>query len=177
MTPTESEEALLVPMKRKYVISLLVFRAILLLGFIAIKQYTFYTGTEVILKTVPVDPRDLFRGDYVILNYEISRIDPDSIDTPEEFFEPGDRIYIKLNSQDQKVRPIALSTEMFQEGLFIRGRVRYFSQNILNIEYGIESYFVPQGKGKELERKIGEIDVLVALDRSGTALIKDLLIE
>ena len=27
-------------------------------------------GREVVLKNVPVDPRDLFRGEYVILNYE-----------------------------------------------------------------------------------------------------------
>jgi hypothetical protein len=29
-------------------------------------------GREVLLKVEPVDPRDLLRGDYVILNYEIS---------------------------------------------------------------------------------------------------------
>ena len=28
-------------------------------------------GTEVILETRPIDPRDLFRGEYVILRYKI----------------------------------------------------------------------------------------------------------
>src|SRR4029077_13511649 len=31
-------------------------------------------GTDVLLKTAPVDPRDLLRGDYVTLNYDISRV-------------------------------------------------------------------------------------------------------
>lgn len=31
------------------------------------------SGREIVLPVVPVDPRSLFRGDYVILNYEISR--------------------------------------------------------------------------------------------------------
>ena len=30
------------------------------------------SGTQVILATEPVDPRSLLRGDYVILNYQIS---------------------------------------------------------------------------------------------------------
>ena len=30
-------------------------------------------GREVLLKVEPVDPRDLLRGDYVVLTYEITR--------------------------------------------------------------------------------------------------------
>ena len=33
------------------------------------------SGTEVRLRTVPVDPRDLFRGDYVVFSYEIGTVD------------------------------------------------------------------------------------------------------
>jgi len=31
-------------------------------------------GKEVLLKVQPIDPRDLLRGDYIILGYEISRL-------------------------------------------------------------------------------------------------------
>ena len=31
-------------------------------------------GKEVILETVPVDPRDIVMGDYVVLNYKITDI-------------------------------------------------------------------------------------------------------
>src|SRR5688500_4585292 len=44
------------------------------LGFAGMREAAVRLGTEVILATVPVDPRDLFRGDYVVLNYEISSL-------------------------------------------------------------------------------------------------------
>ena len=37
------------------------------------------TGDTILLRVVPVDPRDLFRGDYVILSYDFSRVSPGSI--------------------------------------------------------------------------------------------------
>ena len=40
-------------------------------------------GTEVALATRPVDPRDFLRGDYVVLNYEISSLPAGELkDTP-----------------------------------------------------------------------------------------------
>ena len=43
-----------------------------LVAMVAMKQWTLTTGTPVVLETKPVDPRSLFRGDYVRLNYAIS---------------------------------------------------------------------------------------------------------
>ena len=38
----------------------------------------------------------------------------------------------------------------------------------LHIDYGIESYFVPEGEGKDLERaRNGELEVIIALDLNG----------
>src|SRR5690606_35209140 len=37
-------------------------------------------GREVRLAVVPVDPRDLLRGDYVILSYPISRLQTDEVE-------------------------------------------------------------------------------------------------
>ena len=42
-------------------------------GLFVYSQYPLWVGTEVRLATVPVDPRDLFRGQYVRLNYALSR--------------------------------------------------------------------------------------------------------
>lgn len=39
-------------------------------------------GKPILLKTVPVDPRSLFRGNYVLLNYEISVLDKALSQTP-----------------------------------------------------------------------------------------------
>jgi len=51
--------------KKTIFILLAVFWLIIIGGFIGFKEYTLRTGQEVVLKTVPIDPRDLFRGDYI----------------------------------------------------------------------------------------------------------------
>ena len=40
------------------------------------------TGREITLPIVPVDPRDLFRGQYVRLGYDISRIPVNLLEGP-----------------------------------------------------------------------------------------------
>ncbi len=40
-----------------------------LFAMVGMKQYTLSAGTPVLLETRTVDPRSLFRGDYVRLNY------------------------------------------------------------------------------------------------------------
>ena len=52
-------------------------------------------GTEVRLATAPVDPRDLFRGDYVILNYKISTLDPATLDG-EKALTRNQIVYVRL---------------------------------------------------------------------------------
>ncbi len=48
-------------------------------------QITLLTSpTEVVLQTTPVDPRDFFRGDYVILDYKIASFINDSIPIDKE---------------------------------------------------------------------------------------------
>jgi len=49
----------------------------------------------------------------------------------------------------------------------------------LNLRYGIESYFVPEGTGKALETKVREhkIEAIVAVDASGSAALKGLVVD
>jgi uncharacterized membrane-anchored protein len=42
----------------------------------------------------------------------------------------------------------------------------------LSVEYGIESYFVPENTGKDIEQNIRDTYVKVALDSFGNAVIK-----
>ena len=50
------------------------FQLVIIAGMIGKSLYPLVTGTEVRLKTEPRDPRDLLRGDYVVLNYQFSNI-------------------------------------------------------------------------------------------------------
>ena len=61
---------------------------IFLLAFIGYKEVDRLTGQEVVLQTVPVDPRSLLQGDYAILDYEIATL-PDGTQ-----YETGETVYV-----------------------------------------------------------------------------------
>ena len=161
--------------KRKYVIFVLIFWAGLLLGFIASKQRILDTGSKVILQTVPVDPRDLFRGDYVILSYNISTIHLDSITSNSNDYQKGEELYVRLFSRSGgPAEAVELSKDRFSDGTFIAGKITYADSSYINLEYGIESYFVPQGEGRKIENQTGKLEVVVSINDKGKAVISKL---
>ena len=152
------------------------------------------SGTEVRLRTVPVDPRDLFRGDYVVLNYAISTV---SDVKSERAIRRGDTIYVTLaRDPDGFARASAASMNrpaVNGSDVVIAGRVVSTSvcgvneagdfdcstgRNRLRVAYGLESYFVPQGSGKAIETTDkARIEIVAAVSASGEAAIKRLLID
>jgi uncharacterized membrane-anchored protein len=177
---------------------------ILVLGWMAgQREWIVATGSRVWLRTAPVDPRDLFRGDYVILGYEISTIDADktgpALRAERDAVNRNDRterpryhreieVYSQLElpqgSDVAQVRQIDLSPP--DSGLFIKGRVRPFhirgQETLSGVSYGIDAFFVEQGKGRELERNAPQgapsgvrvpLEMQVALGRDGTAVLTD----
>lgn len=53
------------------------------------------------------------------------------------------------------------------------------SSNRLTVEYGIESYFVPEGEGREIEKSMrsGKVYSKVVIDDFGKAVLKSLVID
>lgn len=146
-------------------------------------------GREVVLETAPIDPRSLFRGDYVILNYKISALDAKEL-AGEDAFRRAQRVFVTLQKDDTgadagrlaawKAVSIAgaFPADAGDNRVVIRGEVRSTGR-LLRIKYGIESYFVPEGEGRRLEKlaRTGNMQVLVAVGRNGEAAIKGLLID
>ncbi|MDP2653452.1 MAG: GDYXXLXY domain-containing protein [Candidatus Omnitrophota bacterium] len=166
--------------RQRIFIAIGVFWAVMLAGFILSKESVLRSGQEVLLKTVPVDPRDLFRGDYVILRYEISAIDLNSVRSVYESLNDavGKKVYVALDMENGRGKAGGLFLKPPAEGLFIQGTLKSARDNQLLVEYGIESYFVPEGKGREIERHRGKnLDVVASVDRSGRAAIKALLVD
>jgi uncharacterized membrane-anchored protein len=147
-------------------------------------------GAEVTLQTRPVDPRDFLRGDYVVLNYEISSLPAGALkDMPSEG--RGTPVFVKLVRRPAgSYDAVSVHTEppsVADGEALIRGRVTYgatcgarnrvFCER-LQISYGIERYFVPQGEGKEIERSRneGKVSVVAAVTPAGRAAIKRLLL-
>lgn len=152
------------------------------------------SGAEIRLRTVPVDPRDLFRGDYVVLNYEITTVKPAA---GQGEFKRGDPVHVLLRPGPDglaqavggyKDRPPAATGDAVILGrvtsvracaLGAEGRVDCKQGNDwLRVAYGLESYFVPQGTGRAIEttdRK--RLEIVAAVAGSGQAAIKRLLID
>ncbi|RVA45300.1 GDYXXLXY domain-containing protein, partial [Mesorhizobium sp. M7A.F.Ca.CA.004.11.1.1] len=87
---------------KRLVISALVL-ALVQIGFlswiIAGRAAILRNGKEVLLKIEPVDPRDLLRGDYIILGYDISRIPVKMIANipPDKLSSDDTTIVVRLN--------------------------------------------------------------------------------
>jgi uncharacterized membrane-anchored protein len=146
------------------------------------------TGREIVLPIVPVDPRDLFRGEYVRLRYDVGTVPSRLLEGP-----PPSRnstFYVVLEKKpDGAWAPAKISRTMPRETSPDRIVLKARHMNSWRIDprrderlwvrYGIESYFVPEGRGRELEKLAGEkkLAALVAVDGGGNAAIKGLFID
>ena len=142
---------------------------VFLIGFVGVREVALRTGTEVVLQTVPVDPRSLLQGDYAILDYEIGRL-PAWMDG----FSVGRTVYVVL----QEERDVWTSSAYTEEHshvageVFIKGRI----DRIGHADFGIGTYFVPEGTGRIIE-SAQDVKVVVSVDEDGNAVIKDVLVD
>ncbi len=128
-------------------------------------------GTPVILKTAPIDPRSLFRGNYVRLNYDISSINKGLTG---EHFKRGEVAYVSLKEEDGIFFASDLHREKPESGVYIRGRVVSLGSSY-RVKYGIEAYFMPKKKALKAERSVRQgANALVYLLDNGKAAIAKL---
>lgn len=169
---------------------IMVIQTLVLVGMIVKRQWTLTTGTPVLLETQPIDPRSLFRGDYVTFNYDVSRLKLDELGGDDEFHR-HDTVYVALEPGEPYWRARAVYLVPPPGQLVLRGRVQYVHDQWWNAEtqtserirhigvrYGIEDYFVPEGEGRVLERPTRNevVSLRIAVDRFGNGAIQSLLI-
>ncbi len=141
-------------------------------------------GREILLATDPVDPRSLFRGDYVILNYALANA---ALPAGAPVARAGDRIHVTLaKGTDGLWSMTALAAEqptaLGADRVAMRGRIESVwpdgDKQQLRLAFGIESYFVAEGEGRDLEKLVGteSLAVVVAVADDGRAAIKGLRI-
>jgi uncharacterized membrane-anchored protein len=154
------------------------------------REWIFRTGQVVYLRTAPVDPRDLFRGDFVRLQYEINHVRPEGLDPLLAAARDRRRhevMYTRLRPAGEGLYEAAgAGTARPADGPFIRGRTedawrlgwRGAAVGAV-VKYGIEQLFVEEGAGRAIEERRGARDQLqvpmeveVALSPGGTAVIR-----
>jgi uncharacterized membrane-anchored protein len=165
-------------------------QVVLLLAIMGAHAYTLATGTEVLLSTALVDPWDIFRGNYMTLEYDISTVDC------QQRLQVDDTVYVVLKRSTQIADPnakwaaerVEKSAPLLVEGeVFIKGKVQWqctrteidkishktLEKQQAHIRYGIEQYYIPEGTRTAQQRRVPK--VLVAIDKYGNAAIKRLI--
>ncbi len=114
------------------------------------------SSPTILLRVSPVDPRDLLRGDYMILNYDISQV-PLSEDIKEKLPDgevgvaAGRTVFVVLEKKGnywEYVRAAGSAPEVSADQIVIQGNAAYQSRvGKVRINYGIERFYVPEGKG------------------------------
>lgn len=119
-----------------------------------------------VLDTRPIDPFDVFRGQYMSINYEISWIP--SIAAAQQ----GDSVYVILKEDKDKIsRYDGVSLSKPKEQNFIKGIVRENNGDQMRLEYGVEQYFFERNAYIQQTN----LTVEVKISKSGQARINQLL--
>ena len=115
------------------------------------KELNLRGGTTALLETQPVDPRDLLRGDYVILNYKIGTIPTFWVQSGPNTYKSGP-VYVVLEKRGKFHEAVSASLTPIEPRpgqIVVRGTLDTDNRwgNGARVNYGIERYYVPEGTG------------------------------
>lgn len=153
------------------------------------REWVLRTGRTVYLRTAPIDPRDPMRGDYVRLGYEIASVPAAACrDELVEWIKEAEkshrrtyrdrRVYAVLEVGGDGVgRIVTLSNRKPRDGVVLRGRIAWINTEGVQVRFGIEAFFMQQGKALEFEREQRErvglpLNIEAALSDEGLAVIR-----
>ena len=172
-------------MRRRLFVALVLLHALVLLGWGATLERARARATHVRLQVLPVDPRDLLRGDFIALRFAISTLsEAHFVGRPPDWSDIGHPVYVVLVPKDGLHVAAAASLDRAAlpsgAGRLIVGRVMYAPQpgrtspRPLGVEYGIERYYVPEGKGTPPP---GRREAEVAITADGRAFLERLFVD
>jgi uncharacterized membrane-anchored protein len=169
-------------MKLKLLILVLVLQSAWLLGTVAVQEHALATGKIILLETERVDPRDLLRGDYLILNYKISNVPTNLFSPPVMKDLPdGTKIYVALvPATNQFYAVVKASTNQFTpaaDEVLLKGKSTWprwnASTNSIHVEYGLERFYVAEGTGNPA----GKLTAQVVVSASGRGRVKEVFVD
>ena len=153
--------------KKQGLVLVIALQVVILVAMFVKAFYPLYIGTEILLKVEARDPRDIFVGNYAVLNYSFNSLDLDSIktdldtlDLPKLNF--GDKLYVELTKKGNYYEPIGLwkekpsgeNTKNTSQNMFMRVIVQSKPyEKTISVKGGIESYFTSKENAIALENK------------------------
>lgn len=159
------------------------FCLVVLGGMLVRHAWPLWTGETIYLKVRPVDPRDLFRGDYVILGYDVSTMAAE----PERRTVPGETQYVQLEpvpstvpGVSQEYVGVSLASEPVEGVVNLAGIVQSANSETVRLDFGIDALFVQEGTGRPIEdaiRRDVPVYAEIAVTPRGSARVRALIIE
>jgi uncharacterized membrane-anchored protein len=132
------------------------------------KAFFISTGTKVTLSIVGYDPRDLLSGHFITytVDYKIPELCANQ-DNQEQC------VCIQKDETNYTL-PTCTKRDRGSCKTFIKGNCKHG-----RLEAGIEKYYIPESKAKELDRivRLGKSKIIVSVDPFGNARVTDLLPE
>jgi len=173
---------------------------LIIVGYAASKYISLYSGQEIVLEVPePVDPVDLFRGNYVTLNYTINDIS--GYEIPLENPQYNDRIYSILEKGEKYWTIKNLSAtkpeDLLPGEVCLKGRIQFsaampfepsqamivppefISDSSRTATWGIEAFFAPEEIAKYVEtgRQNQIIDAVVSVDDNCNPIVRALVMD
>lgn len=137
---------------------------LLVLLYTPISNYVvLHFGGKILLETMPFDPRDILRGDYVRLEYEIQDIPkemiPEALNDDHDYDRTPRFFYVSLGLDDDGIAHVSgISMKRPGGGTYLKAFFR--SSWSSRADYNLGVYYVPEGTGRALEDAIREKRVL-----------------
>jgi len=157
-------------MMKKFVYAIITAWILISCSIVVYNETILSCGAEILLKVMPYDPRDILRGDYVVLNYEINNLPP-NIKSPANLQHYDAYVVLKENS-DKTYSISSLSLQKPKNGVFLKGEI--YGKNIYY--NSISKYFVKEGEGRKIEKRLLKGGfVKVSVGRNGHARIKSII--
>ncbi|MBO3760082.1 GDYXXLXY domain-containing protein [Ciceribacter sp. L1K22] len=146
------------------------------------------SGTEVLLATEPVDPRDLLRGDYVVLSYPVSLVPFSEAKGARPMKAGRTVLWIRLapGADGLWTRTEASFSELPpQDGTVVLKSLPFEIHgwegegDSYRADFGIERFYVPEGEGLEIEaaRNDSRVTMAVRVAEDGRAQVRTLFID
>lgn len=179
----------------------LIIPLLILIAFASTYFVAYSTGESLYLKTVPYDPTDLFRGDYVTLQYEIESIDLEIVDpdlytlTKEsdfEYYNINERdVYLTYENNSGYIEAVRVSAEKPADGRYMKAELMYIADDFRQqpefeneavepdyrafLDIGLDRFYLQQGTGKALEEMSLKGELIVEAKKLGNIyIVKDI---
>lgn len=159
----------------RWIIALLVLLQVMAMSLqIGKSEWLLAHGQLIKLQLEPIDPRSLIQGDYVRLRYKIA--EPPLFEDNNHVLDSKGKITVVL--APNMATGVYEYRRVYTKGEALApGEVRLNGNKIgyEGIEYGIETYFIPEGTGREYERDAKFAEVKVSA--GGDAILVRLLLQ